>query len=525
MLVIRADAVTFDDTHRVVPRAQLLIGDDGRLAGVLDEGAALPAAFAGARVVTHAGYAYPGLVDFHNHIPYNTIGLWRRPDRPTPFLHHDQWTTGPYSEQITAPQKFLGWAAGVSLLTYVETKAVLGGTTTIQGNGRVHPRDGVLTRNLDTERFGGAADRIRVDTLVKDDVAGFDTVVDSMLEGAGYVYHLAEGVPQKKMTDEFELARDGGVIRQRFVGIHGTGLDPAQLRVLTDASSSLVWSPFSNMWLYGATADIVTARAQGLRLCLGSDWQPSGTRNVLGELKVASLWNRDPAKWYPEGVAVPAIPPGGVFSDRDLCDLVTRNPGDVIADIYRGPEVGRLQEGYLADLILVARNQDDPYRNLIHATEPDVELVLVGGEVRAGTAALVKQAGTANTRVVKYRGKGGQHSRQVLLRHPQKPDVFLTWTSVTSRLNAVRADPVGADQELAFALATASAGDPVFVVEGDMPMGEGEFAEVAGGPAVKPRPVAIPPIDPLAHDPAFFDLVDSHPYHRGLLSPLREFYA
>ena len=53
-----------------------------------------------------------------------------------------------------------------------------------------------------------------------------------------------------------------------------------------------MWSPFSNLWLYGATTDVAAARARGLRLCLGSDWAPSGTKNLLGELKVADLYNR-----------------------------------------------------------------------------------------------------------------------------------------------------------------------------------------------------------------------------------------
>ena len=29
-----------------------------------------------------------------------------------------------------------------------------------------------------------------------------------------------------------------------------------------------------------------------MRVCLGSDWSPSGSKNVLGELKVADVWNR-----------------------------------------------------------------------------------------------------------------------------------------------------------------------------------------------------------------------------------------
>ena len=35
------------------------------------------------------------------------------------------------------------------------------------------------------------------------------------------------------------------------------------------------------------------AATAGLRVCLGADWSPSGSKNLLGELKVADMWNRD----------------------------------------------------------------------------------------------------------------------------------------------------------------------------------------------------------------------------------------
>ena len=51
----------------------------------------------------------------------------------------------------------------------------------------------------------------------------------------------------------------------------------------------MVWSPMSNLLLYGGTADIAAALAAGVRIGIGSDWSPSGSKNLLGELKVAWL--------------------------------------------------------------------------------------------------------------------------------------------------------------------------------------------------------------------------------------------
>ena len=524
MMIIQADLVTFDDGHRVLPGGRILIGDDGRIAAVLGAGEALPAAFAAARSIVFDGFAYPGLIDGHNHIPYNTIGLWTIPTRAEPFVDHNEWT-GPvvYNRQITAPQRLLGWAAGPSLLAYVETKALLGGTTTIQGSGNPPAAAGVLARNLDSERFSVGEDRYRVDTIVKRDLAGFDSVRAAMVRGNGYIYHLAEGVDRSAMAAEWQLALDGGVIRERLLAIHGTGLSKVELGKLAEVGATLVWSPFSNLWLYGGTADIVTARAKGLRLCLGSDWAPSGTRNVLGELKVASMWNQDPAAWYAPGAAVPPLP-AAVFDDQDLCDMVTRNPGDAVALVY-GPQIGRIQAGYLADLILVRARQNDPYRNLIEAVEADVELVLVGGEARCGSQALIAASGVKGTTVVTVASGGGAQKRRVLIRNPKKPSETMTWAAIVKQLKAVRRNPEIAEQEIAQALALAGAGgEPLFIVEGDMPFGDPGDAAFAG-PAERPNTVAIPALDPPWHDKAFFDAIDAHTYHRGLLSPLRQFYG
>lgn len=76
--------------------------------------------------------------------------------------------------------------------------------------------------------------------------------------------------------------------------------------------AQLVWSPLSNFLLYGSTADVATAKAAGLGISLGADWAPSGSKSVLGELKVADLVNERRLK--------------GLFTDRELVEMVTRNP-------------------------------------------------------------------------------------------------------------------------------------------------------------------------------------------------------
>jgi imidazolonepropionase-like amidohydrolase len=118
---------------------------------------------------------------------------------------------------------------------------------------------------------------------------------------------------------------------------------------------------------------IAHAKISGLRLCLGSDWAPSGTTNVLWELKVADLWNQANHSRC---------------SPQELCELVTANPGDALAQVWPHP-VGRLVPGAAAYLVVVANRNPDVYANLIGATERDIRLVVVGGAARYGIPALL----------------------------------------------------------------------------------------------------------------------------------------
>ena len=111
-----------------------------------------------------------------------------------------------------------------------------------------------------------------------------------------------------------------------------------------------MWSPFSNIWLYGDTTDVLAARRHGALVCLGSDWAPSGTKNLLGELKVAALWND-------EALA-------GALDARELGQMATANAGDALARCW-GVDIGRLRPGAHADVLVTTNRvgpREDPTR-------------------------------------------------------------------------------------------------------------------------------------------------------------------
>jgi cytosine/adenosine deaminase-related metal-dependent hydrolase len=124
----------------------------------------------------------------------------------------------------------------------------------------------------------------------------------------------------------------------------------------------LIWSPRSNLELYGDTTDVRTAKKSEVKIALAPDWSPSGSDGALEELNYAAVWN---AGQTPK-----------VFTDAELVYMVTVNP----AKLARlDDKIGSLKPGYFADLLVVGSQETDPYRALLNARPTDVRLVVVGG--------------------------------------------------------------------------------------------------------------------------------------------------
>jgi 5-methylthioadenosine/S-adenosylhomocysteine deaminase len=503
MLVLQGVVASMRDGVPVGVPGAVWIDGDGLIAAVtpLDPE---PAGFAAAPRVEAGGVIYPGLIDLHNHLLYNTLPLWTEPARTTPWTSHTQWPrqAPSYQARVNDPAELLGKAAGRALLRYVETRAIIGGTTAIQGNPNGTPLpDGDLVRNIDSERLGTNQDFIRVRTLVANNAEQLSTYVTAVGQGRGFIYHLCEG-SDPTLLDEYTLVEGVGLVHRLLVAIHGTALGPPHLGELAGVGATLVWSPFSNLWLYGTTAAIGQAKASGVRICLGPDWAPSGTTNVLWELKVADLWNR--------------AQPQPVFTPEELCRLVTANPGDALAQAWPHP-VGRLVPGAAADLVVVAQRTPDVFANLIGATERDIRLVVVGGAARYGTPALMGRAGAAHPTPISVAGR---------VRRIDYGDPAVTWPSIKAALQAVRADPQAAADSVRATLAVWAGADlslpnAPFILAPDMPSGDDTMTAAAA--TAVPSAVRIPPIQPLTPTKTWFDAVDANPFHHGLLSALRTY--
>jgi hypothetical protein len=143
------------------------------------------------------------------------------------------------------------------------------------------------------------------------------------------------------------------------------------------AGTALVWSPRSNVRLYGETASIGVAKRVGVLVALGTDWILSGSMNMLREIACADQLNRG---YF-----------GGALSDGDLWRMVTINAAKAAA---MDDVIGALVPGRFADLVIFeGRAARSPLRAVLDARVENIALVLRAGTPLYGDAALMAALG------------------------------------------------------------------------------------------------------------------------------------
>jgi hypothetical protein len=312
------------------------------------------------------------------------------------------------------------------LVRYVECKCLLGGVTTSQGimlssNAGVQRYYRGILRNVEqTDDPALSEAQARIDDIDAKDARSFLARLDK--EDSCFLLHLSEGITPDGTTVSaarkhflaLEVAPDRWAINDRLAAIHSAGLLPDDFDVLGRLKGSMVWSPLSNLLLYGATARVEAARAAGVRIGIGSDWSPSGSKNLLGELKVAWLYSQQML--------------GGRFSARDLLAMATRDAARILKWEHA---LGALEAGKRADLVVLKGRAGDPYDGFIRARETDIGLVAINGVARYGVPLLMQALGAQGEAL-----EVGGESRQLFLQQASgDPDVAqVTLKAATTQL-------------------------------------------------------------------------------------------
>jgi 5-methylthioadenosine/S-adenosylhomocysteine deaminase len=368
--------VTMDDGKHVVEDGVVYV-KGGTIAAVQKASAPPPSGFEQVDVADTRGTIYPGLIDLHDHMSYNALQLW---DVPKLYTNRDQWAQGDtYRKLITGPMKVLAHTPKYvpAIVRYVECKCLVGGTTTSQGialssfAGIQRFYKGVV-RNVeqtDEDDLPEAATHI-ADVEAKDREKFLKRLksLDCLL------LHLSEGTDEAAREHFLALKGPDGkwAVTDSLAGIHCVALQKQDFEVLAKAAG-MVWSPLSNLLLYGKTADVTEAREAGVLTALGPDWSPSGSKNLLGELKFARLVDRTD---------------GSGLSDYDVLALATRNAAKIIG---WDKVLGTVEAGKRADLLVVSGDTGDAHAHLFTRGEHDVELVVINGVPRYGASKLMRK--------------------------------------------------------------------------------------------------------------------------------------
>jgi len=327
----------------------------------------------GIRRLETKGVILPGMIDLHGHPEYNVFAAW---EPPRLYANRGRWRdSAEYAAVVKTPLAELKRDPSLEriLSRYAEARALVGGTTAIQGsNGRFATIEESLVRNVDRRIFGAHRARsiVDLDRTTPADRAALRTRIDAGVVDAVYV-HLAEGVDARS-RGEFRTLVDAGLLTPATVIIHGTALQPGDLDEVAAAGAKLVWSPQSNLRLYGATTLAAEALARGIPVGLGADWLPSGSPSLLAELKVARR------VLVEQGLAVTA---------RRLVRMVTV---DAVGIAGLGAHLGRLAAGRPADVVVLERRHPDPWEAVVQAQPGAVGLVVLGGDVAYGRADWVR---------------------------------------------------------------------------------------------------------------------------------------
>lgn len=347
---------------------------DGSIAAVQDAAAPVPDGFDGVKVFDTGGSIYPGLIDLHNHLSYNALQLW---DVPNSYANRDQWARGDtYRKLVTGPMAVLAQTPRYvpAIVRYVEAKCLVAGTTTAQGlalasDAGIRRFYRGIVRNVEQTnepRLPEAATHI-ADVEAKDR----EKFLARLKAETCLLLHLSEGTDDAA-HQHFEALRSPSgrwSVWDSLAAIHCVALGEQDFEVLAKAGASMVWSPLSNLLLYGETAKIRPAVRSGLTIALGPDWSPSGSKNLLGELKIARV-AADEAK--------------ADISDFDLLCFATRDAAKIL---HWDAELGTLEDGRRADLLVVSGTDADAHSHLLTRTEHDVELVVINGFPRYGATA------------------------------------------------------------------------------------------------------------------------------------------
>jgi hypothetical protein len=369
-LLIKGDVLGIDTVYQ---GGEVLVDETGLILYTgcsADRPDEYDAVAAGATLIQCAeGVVSPGLINAHDHLYYDQNFPFAPADQR--YDHRNDWRSSP---DLSAPGDF-----DQENVAWSELRQAVTGTTSIAGAG---VEVGFL-RNLDPpwysfpvfddmlwNVFSETPPEIVTDTFPLEDPGEYQQHEDccsytyyGRLKDAYtsvYVPHVAEGVNAAAHNEFICLSQVPGMLDDPFAMVHGIALDANDGGLLAAKGASVIWSPRSNISLYGNTAPVSMLKNQGVLISLSTDWTPTGSASLGRELACATTLDD---RYF-----------GNAFTPRELWLMVTYNPAKALNVADR---IGSLQPGLFADIAIYdGRGKRNPYEAIIGANARDTVLVL-----------------------------------------------------------------------------------------------------------------------------------------------------
>lgn len=366
---------------------EVLVDDKGTIACVGCDCSAIPSYSGAIRVTCPEGVISPGLINAHDHITYGNNPPYGRGDAEmlsaVRYEHRHEWRAA--APDYGKPKIDARGGASARVQAAVELRFLMSGGTSINGSGGV----GGILRNLDdgTKLEGIEVAPVEYRTFPLGDAVfgmldagcgypNIDTTAEAQSYGF-YVPHVAEGTSVASRNEVLCLSRaTTDLMFSRAAWVHGIGLTAGDIRDFSRRQTKLIWSPRSNMALYGDTARVPLFHKAGVIIALGTDWVVTGSMNLERELScVHELNDRYFARY---------------FSDDHIWRMVTTNAAFATGFHHA---LGLLKTGHAADIAIFDGRFHRTYAAVTRAGLADVWLVLRAGQPLYGNASLMTDLG------------------------------------------------------------------------------------------------------------------------------------
>ncbi|MDR0643449.1 MAG: amidohydrolase family protein [Treponema sp.] len=177
-----------------------------------------------------------------------------------------------------------------------------------------------------------------------------------------FITHLAEGFDEESMNGVEKLEKMG-ILDKHGLFIHCIGFSDEDIQKTAKAGASISWCAASNMFMFNTTCKIRKFLEAGVNVTIGTDSAHTGSFNLFEEIHYDRALYR---QLYEED-----LPAKTIFK------MVTENAARAF---WLQKDLGTLEEGKSADILLLKSKNEDPFENFAGANMEDIELLTIAGK-------------------------------------------------------------------------------------------------------------------------------------------------